>query len=265
MKVLFFGDIVSQPGRRAIRNCLPDLKMRYSPDVLIANAENAAAGFGLTQPIAKEFFDMGFDALTLGNHTYARSEIFRFIESEKRIARPANVSESWPGMDFVRIARGDSGTLIVLNLLGQVEMSPCDSPFAAADRLLESIRSQFGKVPVLLDFHAEATSEKVAMGYYLDGRVSAVLGTHTHVQTADECIRERGTAYITDVGMTGVVDSVLGMAPDVSLRRLKDRLPAQYTAAAGRAMVNAVYLDIDRTTGKCIAFERIRTFEPEST
>lgn len=261
MNVLFIGDIVAQPGRKILRDKLMDLRKQYDIDVCIANAENSAAGFGITNPIARDLFSYGVDIITMGNHTFSRSDIFRFIESEKRIVRPANVSAAWPGFDYAVYDGGDKGKLLVLNLLGRVGMDPCDSPYAAADRLLSEYKTKTGSQMVLVDFHAEATSEKIAMGYYLDGRVSLVIGTHTHVQTADEKILERGTGHISDVGMTGAYYSVLGMDVDVSLHRLVDQLPAAYIPAEGKAMINGIFASLDSETGKCSVIERIQLFE----
>ena len=261
MNVLFIGDIVGQPGRKILKDKLGELRRHYAADVCIANAENAAAGFGITNTIARELFSYGIDIITMGNHTFSRADLFRFIDSEKRIVRPANVSASWPGFDYAIFEGGDKGRLLVMNLLGRVGMDPCDSPYAAADRLLTAHKTLLGAQMVIVDFHAEATSEKQAMGYYLDGRVSLVIGTHTHVQTADEKILERGTGHITDVGMTGSVYSVLGMDVDVSLRRLVDQLPAVYLPAEGKAMINGVFASLDPKSGKCLEMERIQLYE----
>ena len=261
MNVLFIGDIVAQPGRKILRDKLGDLRRQYNADVCIANAENAAAGFGLTGPIARDLFDYGVDIITMGNHTFSRADLFRFIGTEQRIVRPANVSAKWPGFDYALYDGGDKGKLLVLNLLGRVGMDPCDSPYVAADRLLSEYQQQFGTNMVLVDFHAEATSEKVAMGYFLDGRVSLVIGTHTHVQTADEKILEHGTGHISDAGMTGAAYSVLGMDVDVSLRRLVDQLPSVYVPAEGRAMINGVFASLDPQTGRCLSIERVALYE----
>lgn len=261
LNVLFIGDVVGQPGRRILKERLQDLRRQYDVDVCIANAENAAAGFGLTSPIARDLFSYGVDIITMGNHTFSRADLFRFIESEKRIVRPANVSASWPGADYAVFDGGNKGKLLVLNLLGRVGMDPCDSPYAAADRLLAAHKAELGARMVLVDFHAEATSEKQAMGYFLDGRVSLVIGTHTHVQTADEKILERGTGHISDVGMTGAVRSVLGMNVEVSLRRLVDQLPAVYEPAAGKAMINAAAASLDPETGRCLSIKRLQIIE----
>ncbi len=262
MIVLFIGDVVGQPGRRILKERLGELKRLYNADVCVANAENAAAGFGITASIAKDIFSSGADYITMGNHTFARSDFLATASTEPRIVRPANISSDWPGFDYVLFDGKEKGKLLIINLLGRVGMDPCDSPYRCADVLLERHKKSLGASMVLLDFHAEATSEKVAMGYYLDGRVSLVLGTHTHVQTADEKILERGTGHITDVGMTGAVSGVLGMDVNASLRRLVDCLPSQYQCATGKAMINAVVALLDPTSGKCLRIERI--FESES-
>jgi len=261
LNVLFIGDIVGQPGRKILKDKLADLRRHYDVDVCVANAENAAAGFGLTNPIARDLFTFGVDIITMGNHTFSRADLFRFIESEKRIVRPANVSASWPGFDYSLFDGGDKGKLLVFNLLGRVGMDPCDSPYVAADRLLAKYKTELDARMVLVDFHAEATSEKQAMGYYLDGRVSLVIGTHTHVQTADEKILERGTGHITDAGMTGAAYSVLGMDVEISLRRLVDQLPAAYVPADGNAMINGVFASLDPKSGRCLAIERVQLYE----
>lgn len=260
MNILFIGDIVGFPGRRALKDLLPAIRDEYNVDVCIANAENSAAGMGISQKIAIALFDIGVDIITLGNHSFARADFLRFADSESRIVRPANASESWPGNDYAIVDVNDKGRLMVINLLGRVGMNPANSPYTCVDRLLDlkaSMDIQF----VMVDFHAEASSEKVAMGYYLDGRVSAVVGTHTHVQTADEKILPKGTAHISDVGMTGVAESVLGMNIDTSLRRLVDQLPASYECAEGHATVNAVFLEFDKISGLCKRIERINRGE----
>ena len=261
MNVLFIGDIVGVPGRKILKEKLSAMKVEYDIDVCIANAENAAAGYGLTQIIANDIYSAGVDIITMGNHTFSRSDIFRFLESEKRLVIPANVSDEWPGFDHAIYDGKDKGKLLVINLLGRIGMDPCDNPYRAADRLLDKYKKDTDIRMVLLDFHAEATSEKQAMGYYLDGRVSVVVGTHTHVQTADEAILERGTGRISDVGMTGPVTGILGMCVKVSLRRLVDQLPSVYEVASGKAMINAVVASLDPVTGKCLSLQRIQYFE----
>ncbi len=261
LNILFIGDIVGQPGRRILEDRLSSLRREYDADVCIANAENAAAGFGITAAIAGDLFSFGVDIITMGNHTFSRSDAFRFLETDKRIVRPANVSPSWPGNDYAIFDGGEMGKLLILNLMGRIGMDPCDSPYTAADRLLDRVSERYGTTMTLLDFHAEATSEKQAIGYYLDGRVSLIVGTHTHVQTADEKILAKGTGHISDAGMTGAADGVLGMDPDASLRRLVQRLPAVYQPAKGRAMINGIVASIDPETGKCRSIERINITE----
>ncbi len=261
MNILFIGDIVGQPGRRILSDRLPSLRREYDADVCIANAENAAAGFGITASIAKDLFSFGIDIITLGNHTFSRPDAFRFLDTEKRIARPANVSHSWPGNDYAVYDGGDKGRLLILNLMGRIGMDPCDSPYEAADRLLEFAAERYGTRMTVLDFHAETTSEKQAIGYYLDGRVSLVAGTHTHVQTADEKILPKGTGHISDAGMTGAAGGVLGMDADAALRRLVQRLPSVYEPAKGRAMINGVFSSVDPDTGRCRSIERIKVME----
>ena len=264
MKVLFLGDIVGQPGRRILKNQLQNIRKEHEIDVCVANAENAAAGFGISNTIANDLFSSGVDLMTMGNHTFARSDAFRFIESEPRMVRPANLMPPWPGFDYALFDGAEKGRLLVLNLLGRVNMSPCESPFYAADCLLSDLKAEFDVKMTLLDFHAETSSEKVAMGFYLDGRVSLCLGTHTHVRTADERILERGTGVITDVGMTGPRDGILGMEKDVSLRRLVFQLPAQYVVEGGIAMINGIKAELDSASGRCLSIERIYYCEEES-
>ena len=261
LNILFIGDIVGQPGRRILKDRLSSLRREYDVDVCIANAENAAAGFGITASIAKDLFSFGVDIITMGNHTFSRSDAFRFLDTDKRIVRPANVSPAWPGNDYAIYDGGDKGKILIINLLGRIGMDPCDSPYTAADRLLDRVSERYGTQMTVVDFHAEATSEKQAIGYYLDGRVSLIAGTHTHVQTADEKILAKGTGHISDAGMTGAADGVLGMDPSASLRRLVEMLPAAYEPAKGRAMINGIYSRLDPQTGKCRSIERIYIVE----
>lgn len=256
MRVLFLGDIVGKPGRRILKECLSDLKKEYQADVCIANAENAA-GFGITPSIAKDIFSYGVDVLTLGNHTFSRNDIFRIISSEPRLVRPSNIP-GWPGNDSFVFDAGEKGRLLVLNLLGSLQINPPgDSPFHAADRLLETEKERAGTRMAVLDFHAEVSSEKVAMGYHLDGKVSLCLGTHIHVPTADTRILERGTGVVTDTGMTGAENGILGMQAEASLRRLRDRLPVAYEAAAGSSVINGIFARLDPDSGKCLEIHRV--------
>ncbi len=260
MRILFAGDIVGQSGRRAFETVYPDLVSTYDPDFFIVNAENSAAGLGITAKIAKDLFDLGVDALTLGNHSFSNRDFFGHIKEFDRIVRPANVNPDWPGNDFC-ILSNKGHMLAVINLLGQIESGVyCDNPFKCADSLIAMIKEENDVDGIVLDFHAEVTSEKKAMGYYLDGRVTAVIGTHTHVQTADEEVLPKGTAFITDAGMCGACDSVLGMDIETSLTRLVDKIPARYEAAQGPGFVAGVIIDTD-DSGKCTSIKRFREFE----
>lgn len=259
MNVLFIGDIVGSSGRSAIRNNLQRIKKENNVDLCIANAENSAAGLGITPIVARDLFEAGLDALTMGNHTWSKSDIFNFIDSEPRIARPANVSDQWPGKGYTVITKGEH-KLIVINLLGRVGMTPANCPFDRADEMVPDLKQRHNTKMVIIDFHAEATSEKQAFARYFDGRVSLVIGTHTHVQTADECILERGTGFITDVGMTGPVNSVIGMEISSSIKRFVDKLPVPYRVAEGPSIFSAVVAQIDETTGRTLSIKRIREF-----
>ncbi|AGC68452.1 metallophosphoesterase [Thermoclostridium stercorarium subsp. stercorarium DSM 8532] len=247
MKLLFIGDIFAKAGRRVLENHLEKLKSIYKWDVCIANAENAAGGKGINYNTAQEIFKCGVDTITLGNHTWARREVLNFIDSCEKIVRPSNYSRGLPGKGRIIIEK--NGVKIgVINLIGRVYMdSFAECPFQTADRDISVLRQQC-KV-IIVDFHAEATSEKLALAYYLDGRVSAVVGTHTHVQTADEKILENKTAYISDVGMTGPADGVIGVDRNQVIRKFITGLPVYFEPAGGRTCLNAVLIDIDEQTG----------------
>ncbi len=257
MNIIVIGDIVGKPGRESLRNTLPTLRERYDPGLVIANGENAAGGAGINEKTYWEIRDCGVDVVTAGNHTWDRKEIFQFIDTEYNLIRPANYPEkTTPGRGVtVFWVEKEQCNVAIINLLGRVFMTPVDCPFMAADRELERLT---GKAHVVVvDFHAEATSEKEAMGWYLDGRVGAVIGTHSHVQTADERILPQGTAYITDAGMTGLYDSILGVDPAGPLKRFITKLPCQLKISSGRTMFNAVIIHIDRKSGKADSIERI--------
>jgi metallophosphoesterase (TIGR00282 family) len=240
--VLFVGDVVGRPGRRALAARLAGLRRAHQVDVVIANAENAAGGMGLTSEAASELFAAGADVLTGGNHVWHHREAYDLLDNEPRIVRPANFPPGVPGRGAAVVQTSSGHRVGVLNLQGRVFMQEIDDPFRIGRQQAAVLR---GMVPVVIvDMHAEATSEKVAMGWYLDGRVSAVIGTHTHVQTADERILPDGTAYISDVGMTGPRDGVIGMAREGILERFLTQLPARFQVAAGPAQVNAVVIDI---------------------
>lgn len=258
MKILFIGDIVGSPGRKALKEYLPKLKGKFKPDITIVNGENAAAGKGLTKKVANEIFQTGCDIMTMGNHTWDKKDIFEFIEDEENIIRPANFPEGNPGKGYV-IKKAGNNKIAVINLQGRTFLPPIDCPFRKADELIEKAGKE---TPVIfVDFHAEATSEKQAMGWYLDGRVSAVVGTHTHVQTADERVLPGGTAYVTDAGMTGPWDGILGMNRDVVIQRFLTNLPARFEVTEGREQCNGVIIDVNNQTGKSELIQRIHINE----
>jgi len=251
LRVLFIGDIFGKPGRQALAGLLPRLRSAHEPDVVIANAENIAGGAGLTIDTCRDAFKLGIDVLTTGNHAWDRREIISYIESEPRLLRPVNYPPGTPGRGRLLLEEHD---LLVTNIQGRVFMRSLDDPFRAMNLLLSENRARF----TIVDFHAEATAEKKAMGYHLDGRVSAVLGTHTHVQTADEQILPHGTGFITDVGMTGPVDSIIGNDPETSLQRYLTQMPVAGKPASGRSELCGVLLDLDEQTGMTRAITRIK-------
>lgn len=256
MNILFIGDIVGSPGREAIKKLLPLLKQEYALDFVIANAENAAGGSGITPRVAEELFAAGISALTSGDHIWKKREIFEIIAKDERILRPVNFPAEAPGWGWRVFKTDNSAKVGVINVQGRVFMEALDSPFkttlAAYEKLLADTKI------IIVDVHAEATSEKVALGWYLDGRVSAVLGTHTHIQTADEKILPKGTAYITDVGMTGPYDSVIGRKIEDVLERFITSVPVRFEVAQANIQLHGVVLDIDEVTGKANSIVRIQ-------
>ncbi len=260
LHILFIGDLVGSSGRKLLRAKLPEMKKKWQVDICIANAENVAAGLGLTATLAHDIQDCGVDIMTLGNHSWSKHEFLYSAENIRHLVRPANVPKAWPGRGYT-VYDHPAGKLLVINLLGRVFMEPADDPFATADQMLNELKSEQGIKMTVVDFHAEATSEKNAMAWFLDGRVSLVAGTHTHIQTADERILERGTAFITDVGMTGPINGVIGMERESSLRRFVDRLPAPYEVAKGYSALCAVCVEVDPSTGQARRIERIRIEE----
>ncbi|MBI4533113.1 MAG: TIGR00282 family metallophosphoesterase [Candidatus Melainabacteria bacterium] len=259
MSILLLGDVIGKPGRQALVQYVTNLKSR--PDVIVANIENVAHGFGVTEKYIQELMEIGVDVFTGGNHTFDRKELFAFIDRYECLLRPANYPDGTPGKGFC-IHQAQHAKVGILNLMGRVFMEPLESPFLVADRLLPTISRQTNLI--IVDMHAEATSEKVAMGWYLSGRVSAVVGTHTHVQTADERILPGGTAYITDIGCCGPVEGIIGMERATVFRRLIQQLPCRFEVAPGPHMVNGVNLVLDIATGKAVSITRIHEEQTSS-
>jgi hypothetical protein len=254
MKLLFIGDIFASPGRRIVGECLSEIISTERIDLAVANAENAAGGFGVTPMIAEELFAMGLDVLTSGNHIWDKRDITDYLDRQPRLLRPANYPGNIPG-GGVHVGRARNGVeAAIINLQGRTHMLPIDDPFRKADEILNALEPSV-KVR-LVDFHAEVTSEKMALGFYLDGRVSAVLGTHTHVPTADTRILPNGTAYQSDVGMTGPYDSVIGVEKDLILRRFLTGIPVRMEPARGKVELHSVIVEVDESTGKAISIRR---------
>lgn len=260
MNILFIGDIVGNVGRSALKQVLPALKSKYNPHIIIVNGENAAAGRGITRTIAKEFFEWGVHGITMGNHTWDNKDIFEWVDEEPRIVRPANYSEAAPGQGMAYI-KANGKQLAIINLQGRTFLPPIDCPFRKADELIEQAQSK--TKAVLVDFHAEATSEKIAMGWHLDGRASVVVGTHTHVQTNDDTILPGGTAYLTDVGMVGSKEGVLGMEREAVLHKFITQLPARFVVDEGKWQLHAISVQVDEATGRAKKIDKIRLTEDE--
>jgi hypothetical protein len=256
MKILFIGDIVGSPGRRAVKQLLPGLIEEHSLEFVIANAENASGGSGIIPKVAEELFNSGVDVLTSGDHIWKKKEIFELIHHEKRVLRPLNFPSLAPGKGS-NIFKSKKGKAVgVINVNGRTFMEPLESPFTSSLAAAEEL-SKETKI-IIVDIHAEATSEKTALGWYLDGKVSAVLGTHTHIQTADEKILPQGTAYITDVGMCGPYDSVIGRKVDQVLERFLTSLPVRFEVAEGNIQLHGIVLDADDKTGRARSITRIQ-------
>lgn len=255
MFLLVVGDVHGRPGRRILKERLPRLRARYDARFIIANGENAAGGAGLSREVADEILGAGVDVITGGNHIWQHRDAYELLDAETRIIRPLNYPPGVPGRGTTVATSKDGVAVAVLNLQGRVFMPEVDDPFRTVRAEIEGVRER-ARV-IVLDFHAEATSEKVAMGWYLDGKISALIGTHTHVQTADERILPQGTAYISDVGMTGPRDGVIGMDRERILERFLTALPVRFEVASGPAQLNAVVVDIDEDTGKARRIERI--------
>ncbi len=252
-RILFLGDVVGRPGRAAIQNDLPKLADKYRPLFTIINGENAAGGVGITPDIADEFLDAGADAITLGNHAFNKREIVDYLQTQRPIVRPSNMPKGVPGTGLKTITK-DGVRLAIMNLCGRVYMEGYGDPFAEIDRLFEGIETPHRFV----DFHGEATSEKIAMGWHCNGRATAVVGTHTHVQTADEVVLPGGTAYITDVGMCGPVRSILGMDREIILKKFRTTLPQRFEVANEPGVICGVVISVERETGRATGIERIR-------
>ena len=255
MKILFIGDIVGKPGRLAIRELLPLIVEDYRIEFVIANCENAAAGFGVTRDVVEELYQNRIDVLTSGNHIWDKKEVLEFVEDYETLLRPANYPEGTSGFGSVVMPCASGIHVGVINLAGRVFMRPLDCPFRSAEKEIERLRKKTRII--IVDMHAEATSEKQALGWFLDGRVSAVLGTHTHVQTADEKILPNGTAYITDLGMTGPFDSIIGTRKDAVLERFLIQMPNKFDVAKGDIRLQGVVLEVDTASGKALSIERL--------
>lgn len=260
MKVLFIGDIVGKGGRTAVKALLPNLVDKYKIDLVIANGENIAAGFGLTESLVEELFKTGVHVITTGNHVWDKKEIIPYISKENRLLRPINYPPGVPGCGSIVLSLQNGLKAAVVNISGRVFMPGYDCPFRTGSAEIETLTKET-KI-IIVDFHAEATSEKVAFGYFVDGTVSAVIGTHTHVQTADEKVLPNGTAYITDVGMTGPANSVIGMEINQIMQRFLTSMPAKFETAQGDAVLSAVAIEINNDTGKASAIQRLQITYP---
>jgi len=260
MRLLFIGDIVGKTGRNATKLLLPSVISKFRIDLVVANGENAAGGFGITDKIVAEIFGYGVNVITTGNHVWDKKEFIPHISKEDRVLRPLNYPPGVPGFGSIIYPLRDALKVAVVNVSGRVFMSNIDCPFRTGRETIERLRTETRII--IIDFHAEATSEKIAFGYYMDGKVSAVIGTHTHVQTADEKVLPGGTAYITDVGMTGPSDSVIGIDKDQIIQRFLTNMPMRFETARGEGIFSAVVIDIDEETGKSTAIQRLQLTYP---
>jgi len=251
LRILAIGDIIGKPGRKAVKEILPGLCYEYNIDLVVGNGENAAGGLGLTPSTARELFDSGIHVITTGNHIWAQKEIVPYLDSELALLRPLNYPPTNPGRGYLL-----KNNVLIVNIVGRVFIGNFDCPFRAMDQLL----ADFGhkSIPIIVDFHAEATSEKVAMGKYLAGRVSAVLGTHTHVGTIDAHILPGGTAYVTDIGMVGPIDSVIGDDPNSVINRFLTQIPSRLSVGKGKVNFDAILVEVDENTGRAVDIKRIQ-------
>ena len=255
MKIIFIGDIIGKAGRKVIQKLLPEIIGDFQIDFCLANAENAAGGFGITSKIVRQLFQENIDVLTSGNHIWDNKDIFTVISTEKRLLRPANYPKA-PGLSSMVYTAKNGEKVGVLNLSGRIYMPPLDCPFQIAEAKVPELQRECNII--IVDFHAEATSEKIAMGWYLDGEVSAVIGTHTHVQTADETILPNGTAYITDVGMTGPFDSVIGIEKEIVIKKFFTQMPHKFNVAKKDLRLNGAVIDIESNTGRAKDIQRVQ-------
>ncbi len=260
MKVLFVGDIYGKTGRVVLKNSISKLKEDYAPDYIIANGENTDKGKGITPTLLHELLSMGVDVVTSGNHIYAKKEIFLTMEENIKLLRPLNYAKACPGKGYI-ILNKHNNPLCIINVSGRVFMEPCDDPFAAVEAILDEVKIKAKNI--LVDFHGEATSEKAAFAWHFDGRLSAVIGTHTHVQTADEKILPFGTAFISDAGMTGPYEGIIGASREAVIDRFLTGMPAYFTCQEGKGQLNAVFLELCELTGKAISIERINEIEKD--
>lgn len=255
MNVLCIGDVCGSVGCNFLRERLPALKRQWNIDLVIVNGENSADGNGILPPSLERIYECGADVVTGGNHTFRRREIYTRLDEDDFLLRPANYPDGAPGKGITYVDFGYA-VVAVINLIGVVYMEPMDCPFKAADKYVGEAKKNGAKI-IIVDFHAEATAEKRALGFYLDGRVSALFGTHTHVQTNDACVLPDGTGYITDIGMTGPVNSVLGVKPALSIAKMKDKLPVRFELESGECMINGCIFEIDKASGKTISAKAV--------
>jgi len=259
VKVLFIGDIFGEPGRRALAKAVPRLVAQRQIDIVIGNGENAAGGFGITPELAEELFDLGLAVITTGNHAWDKKEILDYFPREPRLLRPANYPGGVPGHGSVIVESASGERLGVLQLMGRAYMPTLDCPFQVAKKEMADLKKR--TTAVIVDMHAEATSEKMAMGHYLDGEAVAVVGTHTHVQTADDQILPKGTAYVTDIGMTGPLHSVIGVKKELAIEKFLTGMPRRFEVASGPSVFCAVLLELDARLGKALSIERVRIID----
>ncbi len=259
MKVLVIGDIMGEPGRRVLMRWLPRLVGQHGIDVVVANGENVAGGFGITPDLADELFDQGASVITTGNHAWDKKEIVEYFKREPRLLRPANYPAGVPGRGACVVEAASGEKVAVLHLMGRAFLPTIDCPFRTAEREVPRLKAE--APAIIVDMHAEATSEKMAMGHFLDGQVTAVVGTHTHVQTADEQILPKGTAYLTDIGMTGPIHSVIGIKKELAIEKFLTGMPKRFEVASGPAVFCAALIELDATLGKALRIERIRLGE----